>query len=131
MRAGEKQKYSQLQQSQVSIAVKGPVLALLHHVVLEDGGRLWVVSVEAAENGINVRRARLALVEGENHGFCLKTVSQSNILVSRASKGASFSKSKINRWWWLVAGAQFDVHNAGCALGGFFPGWCPQAVASC
>lgn len=57
----------QLQQGQVGIAVKGAVLALLGDIVLEDGGGLRVVSVQAIEDGVDVRRASVALVEGSDH----------------------------------------------------------------
>lgn len=58
----------QLQQRQTGIAVKSAVLALLGHIVLEHGGGLGVVSVQAVEDGVDVSRTRLALVEGGDHG---------------------------------------------------------------
>ena len=57
---------SQLQQSQVGVAVECSVLALLHHVVLEDGGSLGVVPIEAIENGVDVGRSGFTLVEGDH-----------------------------------------------------------------
>lgn len=53
----------QLQQSQVGVAVKGPILALLLDVVLEDRGGLGVVPIEAIENGVDMGRPALTLVE--------------------------------------------------------------------
>ena len=57
----------QLQQCQIGIAIKGAVLALLGDIVLEDGGGLGVVSVQAVEDSVDVRRAGLALVERGDH----------------------------------------------------------------
>lgn len=63
----ERRMNSQLQQGQVGVAVEGAVLALLGDIVLEDSGGLGVVAVEAIEDGVNVGRAGLALVEGDTH----------------------------------------------------------------
>lgn len=63
-----KQNNSQLQQSQVGKAVECPVLALLRHVVLEHGGGLRVVAVEAIEDGFDMSRSSLTLVEGDHFG---------------------------------------------------------------
>lgn len=60
-------KHSQLQQGQVGIAIESPVLTLLSDIVLEYRGRLGVVSVEATQDGINVGRPSLALVERDTH----------------------------------------------------------------
>lgn len=62
-----RRKHLQLQQGQVGIAIECPVLTLLHDIVLEYRGRLGVVSVEAVQDGINVGRPGLALVEGDDH----------------------------------------------------------------
>ena len=59
--------HSQLKQCQVGIAVECPVFALLYNVVLENGGRLGVVSVQTAEDGIDVGRPSLTLVESDTH----------------------------------------------------------------
>lgn len=59
---------SQLQQSQVGVAVECPVLALLRNIVLEHGGCLRVVAVETIEDGINMSRSSLALVKGDHIG---------------------------------------------------------------
>ena len=59
--------HSQLQQCQVGIAVECPVFALLYNVVLENGGRLGVVSVQAVEDGIDIGRPSLTLVESDTH----------------------------------------------------------------
>lgn len=58
---------SQLQKSQVSIAVKRPLLTLLRNIVLEYCRSLWVVSVEAVQDGLNVSRPCLALVKSDTH----------------------------------------------------------------
>lgn len=57
---------SQLQQSQIGVAVECPILALLHHVVLEDRGSLGVVPIEAIENSIDMGRPGFTLVEGDH-----------------------------------------------------------------
>jgi hypothetical protein len=70
---GKRQKvHSQLQQGQVGVAVECPVLALLCHVVLEDGGSLGVVAIEAIEDGIDMSRPGFTLVEGDHLGCCLR-----------------------------------------------------------
>lgn len=58
---------SQLQQSQVGVAVKCAVLALLSDIVLEYCGGLGVVSVQAVEDGVDMRRPCVALVESNAH----------------------------------------------------------------
>lgn len=57
----------QLQESQVGIAIERPVLALLGDIILEDGGGLGVISVQALEDGVDVGRPGLALVKSGNH----------------------------------------------------------------
>lgn len=57
----------QLQKSQVRIAVKRALLALLRNIVLEYCRGLGVISVETAEDGIDMSRTGLALVESDNH----------------------------------------------------------------
>ena len=59
--------YLQLQKRQIGIAVKRPLLALMRHIVLEYCCCLRVISVEAAEDGVDVSRACLALVESDTH----------------------------------------------------------------
>ena len=59
--------HSQLQQGQVSIAVKCPLFTLLSDIILEYCRCLRVVSVEAAEDGFDVSRPGLALVESDTH----------------------------------------------------------------
>ena len=61
---------AQFEKSQIGIAVKCPVFALLHNVVLEHGRGFGVVSIEAVEDGVNVRGARIALVECGDHFVC-------------------------------------------------------------
>jgi hypothetical protein len=63
----EARAHSQLQQSQVGIAVESSVLALLHDVVLEYCGCLGVISVKAAEDGIDVGRPCVAPVKSDAH----------------------------------------------------------------
>ncbi|KAK5800262.1 hypothetical protein VI817_002474 [Penicillium citrinum] len=55
-----------LQKSQVGVAVEGPVLTLLLDVVLEDCGGLGVVPIEAIEDGIDMGRPGLTLVESDH-----------------------------------------------------------------
>lgn len=62
----------QLQKRQVSIAVKRPLLALVGDIILEYCRCLGVVSVEAAEDGINMSRPCLALVESNNTHFIVQ-----------------------------------------------------------
>lgn len=57
----------QLQEGQVGIAVIGLLVALLGDIFLEGRGGLRVVSVEAAEDGLDVLRPIRRVVEG-NHG---------------------------------------------------------------
>lgn len=76
---------SQLQQRQISVAVKRPVLALLRHIVLEDCRGLRVISIEAVENGVDVSRSGLALVEGDTH-FVL------SVMCGREQKGESVKR---------------------------------------
>lgn len=59
--------YLQFQKRQISIAIKRPLLALLRYIVLEYCRGLRVISVEAAEDGVDVSRACLALVESDAH----------------------------------------------------------------
>jgi hypothetical protein len=58
----------QLEQGEVGVAVVRLVLALGHDIVLEDGGGLWVVAVEAVEDGLDVVRPLGRVVEGDAHG---------------------------------------------------------------
>jgi hypothetical protein len=58
----------QLQECQVGIAVICLVLTLLHDIVLEYGGRLGVVPVEAIEDLINVLGPVGRVVKGSRHG---------------------------------------------------------------
>lgn len=44
----------QLQQGQVGVAVVRSRLALVHDIVLEGASGLWVVSVEAIKDGLDV-----------------------------------------------------------------------------
>lgn len=60
---------SQLQQSQIRIAVIGPVFALLRHVVLEYARRFGVVAVQTVEDGFDVRGPVGRVVEGYAHGY--------------------------------------------------------------
>ena len=64
--AKRKKSNSQLQQGQVGVAVECPVLALEGHIVLEDGGGLGVVPIEAIEDCLNMGRPGLTLVEGDH-----------------------------------------------------------------
>lgn len=57
----------QFQQRQTGIGVKELFLALLRDIFLECGRRLGIVSVEAVEDFLNVRRPLLALVKGLRH----------------------------------------------------------------
>ena len=57
----------QLQQGQIGIAVKRLILALLRNVVLKDGGRLWIISIQSIEDGFDMSRSGLAL--GKAHHF--------------------------------------------------------------
>ena len=61
----------QLQQCEVGIAVVGLFLALVVHVVLEDCGGLWVVSVETVEDGINVLWPVRRVIERYAHDVCV------------------------------------------------------------
>ena len=65
---GEKTVDIQFQQSEIGVAVVGLLLALLHHIVLENRSGLWVVSVEAIEDLLNVLRPVLCIIEGGAHG---------------------------------------------------------------
>lgn len=53
---------SQLQQGQIGIAVKRPILALLHHIVLKHGGSLWVISIQTIQDRVDVRWSCIAFV---------------------------------------------------------------------
>lgn len=47
---------SQLEQGEVGVAIVRLLFALLHHVVLQNGGGLGVVAVQAVEDVVNVLR---------------------------------------------------------------------------
>lgn len=57
----------QFQQSEIRIAVIGPVFALLGHVVLEYGCGFGVVSIEAVEYSVDVFWPFGGVVEGDTH----------------------------------------------------------------
>ena len=57
----------QLQQREVGVAVVCLVLALLHDIVLEDGGRFRVVPVESVEDLLDVLRPFRRVIEGGAH----------------------------------------------------------------
>ncbi len=59
--------HAQLQQGQIRIAVVGLVLALLRHIVLEDCCRLWIVSVQTIEYGVDMLWSIRSQVEGNAH----------------------------------------------------------------
>ncbi len=59
--------HSQLQKRQIRITIIRPVLALLSDIVLEYGGGLRVVSVEAIEDGFDMLRPLGRVVEGYAH----------------------------------------------------------------
>lgn len=58
---------SQLQQSQVGVAVECALFALLGNIVLEYCGGLGVVPVQAVEDGVDMRRPRITLVKSDTH----------------------------------------------------------------
>ena len=60
--------YVQFEEGEVGIAVICLVLALLGNIFLEGGGGLWVVAVEAVQDGIDVLGPVRAVVEGDAHG---------------------------------------------------------------
>jgi len=62
----------QFQKRKVCVAVICLVLALLRDVFLEDGGGLWVVAIEAVQDGVDVLRSVRAVVECDAHsgGVC-------------------------------------------------------------
>lgn len=62
----------QLKKRKVSVAVVGLLFALVLDVVLKDGGGLWVVSVQAVEDGLDVLWALWRVVEGDTHGYDLR-----------------------------------------------------------
>lgn len=57
----------QLQQCEIRIAVVGLFLTLVVYVVLEDCGGLWVVSVKAIEDNINMLRPVRRVIERYAH----------------------------------------------------------------
>jgi len=59
--------HSQLQKRQIRITIIGPVLALLSDIVLEYGGGLGIVSVEAIEDGFDMLRPLGRVVECYAH----------------------------------------------------------------
>jgi hypothetical protein len=65
--AQEEGYYLQLEEGQVRVAVVCLVLALLHHVVLEDRRCLGVVAVEAIENQVDVLGPLRREVERDTH----------------------------------------------------------------
>ena len=60
--------YSQFQQRQIGITVVRLVLALLGNIFLEDLRGLWIISVEAVEDGVDVFGPVGAVVEGGHRG---------------------------------------------------------------
>ena len=62
----------QLKERKVGVAIVGLLVALVLDVVLEDGGGLWVVSVQAVEDGLDVLWALWRVVEGDTHGYDLR-----------------------------------------------------------
>ncbi len=59
--------HSQLQKRQIRITIIRPVLALLGDIVLEYGGGLRVVSIEAIEDGFDMLRPLGRVVECYAH----------------------------------------------------------------
>lgn len=64
-----KMEYIQFQEREVRIAVICLSLALLCNVFLKNAGGLWVVSIEAIEDGVDVLRPVRAVVEGVDHDY--------------------------------------------------------------
>lgn len=60
---GRSDVHSQLEQRQVGVAIVGPILALLLHIILENACRLWVVAVQAVEDLVDVLGPLGRLVE--------------------------------------------------------------------
>jgi hypothetical protein len=58
---------SQFQERQRRIGIKELFFALLADIFLKGRRGLWVVSVQAVQDLVNVRRPLLALVEGVSH----------------------------------------------------------------
>ena len=69
--AREEEYYVQLEEGQVRVAVVCLVLALLHHVVLEDSRCLGVVAIEAIEDQVDVLGPLRREVEGDAHGVLI------------------------------------------------------------
>lgn len=65
-----KGRHSQLQQSQVGVAVVSLIFALFHDIFGEDFGGLGVVAVEAIEDGVDVLRPVRRVIECDAHDCC-------------------------------------------------------------
>ena len=59
--------HSQFQQRKVGVAVVRSVLALLRDIVLEDGGSLGVVSVQAIQDSIDMLWPVRRIIESDAH----------------------------------------------------------------
>lgn len=64
----------QLKKRKVGVAIVGLLLALVLDVLLEDGGGLWVVSVESVEDGLDVLWALWRIVEWNTHDCNLRSI---------------------------------------------------------
>lgn len=62
----------QLKKRKVGVAIVGLLVALVLDVLLEDGGGLWVVSVESVEDGLDVLWALWRIVEWDTHDCDLR-----------------------------------------------------------
>ena len=62
----------QLKKRKVGVAIVGLLVALVLDVLLEDGGGLWVVSVESVEDGLDVLWALWRIVEWDTHDYDLR-----------------------------------------------------------
>ena len=112
--------HSQLQQGQVSIAVKCPLFTLLSDIILEYCRCLRVVSVEAAEDGFDVSRPGLALVESDTHFIIIDYWLSflSNCLYERSEECEGGEEERRRKRWSFVCGRMDECRSF--FLVGFF-----------
>ena len=83
----------QFQQSQISIAVVRPVLALLCHIVLEDVRRFRVIPVQSVQDSLNMLWPIWRIVECNTHScgkYCRKSRLDWNFVNGRAHRAENF-----------------------------------------
>ena len=92
--------HSQFQKGEVGIAVVFLVFALRCNIVLEDGRRLWVVTIQSVENCINVLWPLGRVIKRDSHYCCCRGIGDGQ--TNCAEVGASSAQNSVQSHWCLA-----------------------------